>query len=312
MPRGFTAELARFGPEQAYPPVRSAAAQLYCSRLARSHYENFAVASILLPRRLLRHFHNVYAYCRWADDLADETGGGAEALRLLRWWRDELHQCYEGKPHHPVMVALRGTIREFGMPIQPFLDLLFAFEQDQLVKRYRTFEQLREYCRYSANPVGHLVLYLLESYNAERARLADNVCTALQLANSWQDVARDLRLGRIYLPEEDRHRFGYADRDLEAGRFTPAFAELLRFEVDRTRDLFYRGFPLVELVPQPYRAEIELFIQGGLAILRKIEALGYNVWEQRPTLARWEKAGLVAAAFWRRLRPERPFGRSAS
>src|SRR5262249_15546707 len=161
------------------------------SRLARTHYENFTVASVLLPRCLLRHFHNVYAYCRWADDLADETAGGAESLRLLHWWRQELYRCYEGKPHHPVMVALRSTIRRFDIPIQPFLDLLSAFEQDQVVKRYRTFEQLRGYCRLSANPVGHLVLYLLDCFDHDRARLADCVCTALQLANFWQDVDRD-------------------------------------------------------------------------------------------------------------------------
>src|SRR5262249_12994245 len=147
---------------------------------------------------------------------------------------------------HPVMIALRGTIRRFGIPPQPFLDLLFAFEQDQLVKRYQTYDQLLGYCRYSANPVGHLVLHLCESYDAERAALADHVCTALQLANFWQDVARDLDIGRVYLPEEDRRRFGYADADLEGRRFTPAFAELMRFEVERACDLFYRGFPLLD------------------------------------------------------------------
>src|SRR6185312_5551442 len=207
--------------------------------------------SVLLPRHLIRHFHTIYAYCRWADDLADEAGGGPHALSLLRWWREELLSCYEGRPHHPVFVALQDTIRRFRIPPEPFLDLLFAFEQDQLVKRYRTFEQLSGYCRCSANPVGRLVLYLCGAFDAERAALSDRICTALQLANFWQDVARDFAIGRVYLPGDD----------LVARRFTPSFGALLRFEVDRTRDLFYRGMPLVERMPETMQADIELFIQ---------------------------------------------------
>jgi squalene synthase HpnC len=302
MHSGFAHELARLGPERAYGPVRVATARAYCSRLARTHYENFTVASWLLPRRLLRHFHAIYAFCRWADDLADEAGGGARALALLRWWREELLRCYDGKPRHPVMVALRGTIRRFDIPPRPFLDLLYAFEQDQLLKRYHSHEQLLEYCRYSANPVGHLVLYLCQAYNEERARLADHVCTGLQLANFWQDVARDYDIGRVYLPAADRRRFGYSEADLQARRFNRAFAELMRFEVDRTRALFHLGLPLVERVPSEVRADIELFIRGGLAILRKIERCRYNVWKKRPVLSRWQKVGLLAGAVWRRLK----------
>jgi squalene synthase HpnC len=302
MQNGFARELKRYGPDRAPVPVSVGQAQAYCSHLARRHYENFTVASLLLPRRLLRHFHAVYAYCRWADDLADEAVGGQRALGLLRWWRTELLRCYDGVPHHPVMVALRGTIRRFGIPPQPFLDLLFAFEQDQLVKRYQSYEHLLGYCRYSANPVGHLVLYLCESYDPERAALADHVCTALQLANFWQDVARDFDIGRVYLPEEDRQRFGYDDDDLEQRRFTPAFVELLRFEVERARDLFYRGFPLVERMPAAVRPDIELFIRGGLAILREIERCGYNVWARRPVVGKWHKAALLGGALWPRVR----------
>jgi squalene synthase HpnC len=302
MSNAFTAELERFGPERSYAPPSHADAQVYCSCLARTHYENFTVASVLLPRHLIRHFHAVYAYCRWADDLADESGGGARALALLRWWRDELMNCYDGRAHHPVFVALRDTILRFRIPPEPFLDLLFAFEQDQLVKRYRTFEQLLGYCRCSANPVGRLVLYLCETFDSQRAALSDHICTALQLANFWQDVARDFDIGRVYLPREDRERFGYGDDDLAVRRFTPAFADLLRFEVDRTRDLFYRGMPLVEQMPEPMQADIELFIRGGLAVLRKIEQQGYNVWARRPALAKWEKGLLLAGALWRRLR----------
>jgi squalene synthase HpnC len=301
MDNGFGSDLMRFGPKAHGPPVALTTARAYCSRLARTHYENFTVASLLLPRPLLRHFHAIYAYCRWSDDLADETGGGQQALDLLRWWRHELLRCYEGEVRHPVMIALRETIHRFHIPPEPFLDLLFAFEQDQLVTHYRTFEQLLDYCRGSANPVGRLVLYLCESYDAERAALSDHICTALQLANFWQDVARDLDIGRVYLPEDDRRTFGYPDADLYARRYTPAFVELLRFEVERARDYFYRGMPLVERLPVAVRPDIDLFVRGGLAILRKIEKKRYNVWHRRPALAKWEKAALVTGALARRV-----------
>ncbi len=302
MHNGFLAELARLGP--AAPPrlFSLAAARSYCARLTRSHYENFSVASLLLPRRLLSHFHAVYAYCRWADDLADEAGGGAEALALLRWWREELLRCYDGEPTHPVMLALRPTIRRFAIPPRPFLDLLLAFEQDQTVKEYRTYEQLLGYCRYSANPVGHLVLYLCACYDEERAALADHICTGLQLANFWQDVARDLDIGRIYLPEEDRQRFGVSEADLHARRSTPGFVALMRFEVGRARELFRRGAPLLALLPPDVRPDVELFQRGGLAILGKIERDGYNVLARRPALGKWDKAALLGGALWRRMR----------
>src|SRR5207245_3197169 len=259
MNHAFAVELARFGPESIFGPVRLAEARSYCSQLARTHYENFTVASLLLPRRLLQHLHNVYAYCRWADDLADEAGGGTRALGLLRWWKEELLRCYDGEPTHPVMIALQDTIQRFRVPRQPFLDLLFAFEQDQLVKRYQTYEQLLGYCRFSANPVGRLVLYLCKSFDDDNAALSDHICTALQLANFWQDVARDFAIDRVYLPDEDRQHFGYAEADLQARQYNGAFVDLMRFEVDRTRDLFYRGFPLLDLVPPNVRVDIELF-----------------------------------------------------
>lgn len=296
----FAHELANFGPSSDYRTPGLATARRYCSHLAETHYENFSVASLLLPRRLRRHFHAVYAYCRWADDLADEAGQGDEALTLLQWWREELQRCYAGRPHHPVMVALQETIRRFDIPPQPFLDLLIAFEQDQRMKRYSTYTDLLGYCRNSANPVGRLILYLCECFDEERATLSDHVCTGLQLANFWQDVARDLDIGRVYLPAEDRRRFGYAEEDLAGRRFTPAFAELMRFEVDRAEEWFQRGLPLVGRVPADVSLDIDLFIRGGQAILRKIEECGYNVWRQRPALSKWEKASLVLGACWRR------------
>jgi squalene synthase HpnC len=306
MHNGFLQDLRRFGPRQDYPRPTLLEARSYCSRLARSHYENFTVASLLLPRRLLPHFHAVYAYCRWADDLGDEAGGGRQALELLRWWRSELLRCYNGRPRHPVLVALQETIRSFHIPPEPFLDLLLAFEQDQLVKRYRTWEQLLNYCRCSANPVGRLVLYLFRAHNAQTVPLSDSICTALQLANFWQDVARDLDIDRVYIPEEDRWRFGYREDDLSRRLFTPAFAELMRFEVDRTRALFFDGMALVRAVPAEFAVDVELFAQGGLAILRKIERQGYNVWQRRPVLAKWEKAALLTRACLRRLRAALP------
>jgi squalene synthase HpnC len=300
MASSFAAELSRYGPDASYAPVSATEARAYCSRLARTHYENFTVASFLLPRHLLPHFHHVYAYCRWADDLGDETNPD-DALPLLAWWRRELLQCYEGHARHPVMVALRETIERFRIPPQPFLDLLIAFEQDQRIKRYETYEQLLGYCRNSANPVGHLVLYLGECFTPENASLSDHVCTALQLTNFWQDVNRDLDIGRVYLPAEDRTRFGYLDADLEARRFTPEFAALLRYEVDRARQLFERGRPLLQRVPANLRVDICLFMEGGLATLRKIEEAGYDVWRARPKLSKWDKGKLLLAAMWERV-----------
>jgi squalene synthase HpnC len=300
MHNGFDLELQRWGPD-AHPAAPSRGqARAYCANLARTHYENFSVASLLLPRRLVPHFHHIYAYCRWADDLGDETGGGQRALDLLAWWRDELRRCYDGSPRHPVMVALRETITRFAIPPQPFLDLIAAFEQDQRVREYDTFEQVVGYCRNSANPVGQLVLYLCECHDATRAELSDKICTGLQLANFWQDVARDLDIGRIYLPGEDRARFGYGEDDLQARKFTPAFAELMRFEVDRARQLFVEGLPLVEMVPADVQTDIELFARGGLAILRKIEEVGYDVWKARPVLSKREKVSLMLGVWGRR------------
>ena len=301
MAHSFLHELKRLGPDSDHPDFSLARAREYCGRLARTHYENFSVASLLLPRRLLRHFHCIYAYCRWADDLGDETEGGERALALLQWWREELGRCYAGRAHHPVMIALKPTIDRFRIPAEPFLDLLTAFEQDQRVKRYETYQQLIDYCRNSANPVGRLVLYLCENFDERRAELSDRICTGLQLANFWQDVARDFDIGRVYLPAEDRRRFSYSDNDLESRRFTPAFADLMRFEVDRTRELFLEGLPLVNLVPAGVRIDIELFARGGLGILGKIETIGYNVWQTRPVLTKGEKMRLVANVLRKRM-----------
>jgi squalene synthase HpnC len=302
MATAFATELAQYGPGSAGQVTDLRSAERYCSKLAREHYENFTVASLLLPPALRPHFHAIYAFCRWADDLGDETGGGQKALELLAWWREQLMSCYDGRPEHPVMVALARTILEFGIPPEPFLDLIHAFEQDQAVKEYETFEDVLDYCKYSANPVGRLVLYACSAFTMENAALSDNVCTGLQLANFWQDVSRDLHIGRVYIPAADRTRFGYSATALRAREFNSAFKELMRFQVQRTREFFERGLPLVERVPGIVRIDIELFIRGGQAILRKIERQGYNVWRQRPTLTRWDTGCLLAVALCRRMR----------
>lgn len=303
----FAAELARYGPDSPGTGVPGlSASRAYCAHVTRSHYENFTVASVLLPRPLVPHFQAVYAYCRWADDLADETAGGDDALRLLGWWRGELLRCYEPTSRHPVMVALADTIRRFAIPPQPFLDLLTAFEQDQRVKRYATFDQLLGYCRHSANPVGRLVLYLFGCHDEARGALADEVCTGLQLANFWQDMARDFRLGRVYLPLDDLARFGVAEADIAGSQFTHRFAEMMRFQVDRTRGYFDRGAALLPLLPGRARIDVDLFLRGGRAVLNAIERRGYDVLSGRPVVGRWRKAWLLAQAVAAVIRPAPP------
>ncbi|OYW19441.1 MAG: squalene synthase HpnC, partial [Planctomycetales bacterium 12-60-4] len=233
----FQADLDCWGPAAA--TLKSAPnqseAEAYCRQLATSHYENFPLVSWLLPPQLHQHFYNVYAYCRWADDLGDEVGDTARSLELLGWWRAELDRCYAGDASHPVFVALKSTIAEFAIPRAPFSDLISAFEQDQHVREYDTFEQLRDYCRRSADPVGRIVLYLCRQFSEENAAWSDSICTGLQLANFWQDVARDYDIGRIYLPREDYERFGYARTDFDSRAETPAFLALMQFEVQRAR-----------------------------------------------------------------------------
>ncbi len=240
----FADDLQQFGPDVS-TAVSLDEARAYCARLTATHYENFSVVTWLTPRALRPAFQSVYSFCRWSDDLGDEVGDRQRSRELLAWWRGELRRMYEGKARHPVMVALAETVREYEIPIAPFEALISAFEQDQEVLAYETYPQLADYCTRSANPVGHLVLYLGRSYNEENARLSDCTCTALQLANFWQDVARDMDIGRIYLPAEDRERFGVTVEDLQNRRFSQRYADLLRFEVERTRDLFAEGWPLV-------------------------------------------------------------------
>jgi squalene synthase HpnC len=289
---------ASLPPEYAIPdeaPTETEAQQ-YCRRLARSHYENFSVASWFLPERLRQHFFNVYAYCRISDDLGDEVGDTAASLQLLNQWESELNACYDGSPRHPVFVALADTVRRFEIPKHEFSDLLAAFRQDQTVTRYQTFHDLLGYCRNSANPVGHLVLYLCGYSDGERQGLSDYTCTALQLANFWQDVSVDFVKGRIYLPLEDLRRFGVSENEIRNSENTPSFRQMMKFEVGRTREWFAQGMPLVGKVNRELAVDIELFSRGGMEILNAIERQGYAVLGRRPAISKARKLALVARA----------------
>jgi squalene synthase HpnC len=291
---------------QPLQPVPSLAeAQQYCRKLARSHHENFPLVSFLLPRGLHQHFFNVYAYCRWADDLGDEMGDSQRSLELLAWWREELQACYAGQCRHPVFVALQPTVQQFNIPLQPFDDLISAFEQDQSVREYHSYAQLLDYCTRSANPVGRIVLHLCERFDEQNAEWSDAICSGLQLANFWQDVVRDLDIGRIYLPAEDRDRFDVAREDLLAKRTTDQFVELMEFEVSRARELLVAGLPLVARLPGRLQVDIELFARGGLRILDRVQGIGYRVLEQRPVVTKLDAFRLlvpcIGRAFLRKL-----------
>jgi squalene synthase HpnC/squalene synthase HpnD len=276
-------------------------AERYTRRLATGHYENFNVVSWLLPRHLHQHFYNLYAYCRWADDLGDEIPDPAKAIALLNEWDHELHECYAGEVSHPVFIALHKTISALNIPIEPFSDLLIAFRQDQSVRRYATWSDVFGYCRYSANPVGRLVLYLCGYRDAERQRLSDSTCTALQLANFWQDVTRDLEKGRIYIPIEALAAHGLTEEDIVQRRFDARYVSLMKEMVARARQLFAEGMPLAESVDASLRVDIEMFSRGGLAVLDAIEAVGYNTLERRPSVSKSKQFSLLLRALSLRL-----------
>jgi squalene synthase HpnC len=271
----------------------------YTRWLATHHYENFHVVSFLLPKRLHQDFYNVYAYCRWADDLGDETGNRDESLRLLAWWREELDAMYAGRAKHPVFAALRATVERHGIPSEPFADLVAAFVQDQTVTRYRNWDELFGYCRNSANPVGRLVLYLCGYSDPQRQYLSDATCTGLQLANFWQDVTVDQLKDRVYIPLDIMDRHGYTVDDLFAHRFTPGFREVMREIVEKARDLFHEGLPLVGMVNRRLSLDLDLFTRGGLRVLDKIAAQDYNVLASRPSISKAERVGLLLGSLGR-------------
>jgi squalene synthase HpnC len=272
----------------------------YCRRLAETHYENFHVATWFLPKAFRPHFHAIYAYCRISDDLGDEVPDRSAALALLDLWGRELDACYEGRARHPVFVALSETIRACGIPKEPFANLLVAFRQDQTVTRYETMEDVFGYCRNSANPVGRLVLYACGEAGAdvreENFRLSDLTCTALQLANFWQDVKVDFAKGRVYLPQADMRCYGVTDEIIRKGIATPEFRALMRYEVNFTRSLFEQGLPLIGRVNRELAVDLDLFSRGGLEILRAIERQDYDVLSGRPAISKRTKFSLALRA----------------
>lgn len=290
-------DLGRFGPESGWTGCGPAEAAAYCRGVALGHYENFPVVSLLLPRALRDDFYAVYAWCRWADDLGDELGDPDRSRELLAWWREETRASRGGAARHPVLVALAGTVARHQIPQQPFDDLVSAFEQDQVVLEYATRDQLLDYCRRSANPVGRLVLALCGRASEANFHWSDSICTGLQLANFWQDVARDHALGRVYLPADDRARFGYSAGQLAARVENKAFVELLRYEVAEARTLLspWSAGREPELCQFPWRVQVdlEMFARGGERILERIEAIGYRVWSQRPKVTKLDALGLL-------------------
>jgi squalene synthase HpnC len=288
-----------YSPEALGDKYTVASAEGYTRWLATHHYENFHVVSFLLPKRLHQDFYNVYSFCRWADDLGDEIGDPAESLRLLAWWRHELEAMYQGQAQHPVFVALEGTAKKYNLPIQLFSDLISAFEQDQRITRYQNWDEVFDYCRCSANPVGRLVLRLCGYDDAERDRLSDATCTALQLANFWQDVTVDFEKDRVYLPLDLFLKHGYTVEDLAARRFNPAFQAVMREAVDEARKLFLEGLPLVKTVNRRLALDLQLFSRGGMRVLEKIEQQNYNVLDSRPSVSKTDRISLVAHALLR-------------
>lgn len=299
--RGWAALPAEYRIPDRRPTLEEARA--YCRRLAESHYENFHVASWFLPKRLQPHFHSIYAYCRISDDLGDEVGNREQSLALLELWGRELDACYRGEMRHPVFVALAETIRACGIPKEPFADLLVAFRQDQTVTRFPVMQDVLDYSRYSANPVGRLVLYACGYREPALFTLSDQTCTGLQLANFWQDVRVDYGKGRIYLPLEDMRRYGVDEAVITGGVATPGFRELLRHEVEYARQMLLNGMPLSGRVDRKLALDIDLFSRGGLEILRAIERQRYDVLRARPEVTKGRKVGLLLSALSRKFLP---------
>jgi squalene synthase HpnC len=311
--RGWASLPQSYRPPDVAPSLDEARA--WCRQLAETHYENFHVASWFLPKALRPHFHAIYAYCRVSDDLGDEVADTEVALALLDWWGRELDACYAGNARHPVFVALAETIRECDIPKEPFADLLVAFRQDQTVTRYQTMDDVLAYCRYSANPVGRLVLYVCGEASGpdcdEKFRLSDATCSALQLANFWQDVRSDyLTRDRIYIPQKDMEFFQVSEDALVAGVVTDAFRGLLRTEVAYARTLFDEGLPLIGMVRRDLSIDLDLFSRGGLEILNAIEKQDYDVLSARPAISKSTRMGLAFRAASAKLLPFLSMGRS--
>ncbi len=312
-------QLDTFGPDRCEQLTYEQAAA-YNRRLAKTHYENFSIVSWFLPRRLREDFRNIYAFCRWADDLGDEAGDPVRSLQLLDWWRREIDACYNDQPRHPVFVALHRTVRRHDIPRKPLDDLVDAFIQDQTVTRYDTWDQVLDYCTRSADPVGRLVLYICGYRDPLRQSLSDATCTALQLTNFWQDVRRDiLERDRVYIPIDlaAKHKLdietmvavvksdtqsagsccsGCAIPSPGINALRGPYRATLRDLIDRTWPLFHRGRGLWPLIDRGIRLDIRLFTLGGQAILKKIQRTGYNTLVDRPRLTKSAKLTLMLQA----------------
>ncbi len=260
------------------------------------------MVSFLLPKHLHQDFYNVYSFCRWADDLGDEMGDTRESLRLLAWWRGELEAMYSGQVTHPVFVALKTTVEKFGIPMEPFARLITAFIQDQTVTRYNNMDEVYAYCVNSANPVGHLVLYLGGYRDSERQRLSDYTCTALQLANFWQDVTVDLKKDRVYLPLDLLAKHGYSIDELFALKFNERFRSVMSEAVALADGLFRKGLPLVKMVDRRLSLDLDLFSRGGMKVLDKIRSQNFDVLARRPHVSKSERVGVLLQCL-RRLLP---------
>jgi len=275
-----------------------AEAQAWCEHLTTTHYENFHVATFFLPAALRPHFHSVYAFCRTSDDLGDEVADTATATRLLSEWRGMLHQCFAtpSESRHPVFVALQPTIAACALPVQPFDDLISAFEQDQVYTHHESLATLEEYSRYSANPVGRLVLLVSGYRSEELMALSDEICTGLQLANFYQDVVEDSKRGRRYLPANAMARFGVTDEQILARRFDEKYRAMMKYLVDDARARLVRGQRIAELVERDLAATLKLFAKGGHAILDAIEAQDYDTLKARPVVTKVMKVKLLMGA----------------
>jgi squalene synthase HpnC len=276
--------------------LERATAEAFCRAVAAAHYENFTVATLLVPPRLRQHLANVYSFARWADDLADEAASPAEATAALAQWRQGLDDCFHGNPQHPVYVALAQTIQATGLTREPFDHLIDAFEQDQVKTRYGTRTELLDYCRRSADPVGRIVLALEGCHDAELVRMSDAICSGLQLVNFWQDITRDRIAGRIYIPHDDMLRHGVGEEMLAGASACPEVRSLLEDEVAWARQLFDAGRLLPTVAPRVLRPAIAMFLAGGRAVADAIERAGFDTLARRPTVGRLAKLRLAGRA----------------
>ncbi len=290
------ADLQRYGPSSTNPPMELELAKKYCKSLVRRHYENFSVASLLVPALIRQDFYNIYAYCRWSDDLADEIANPADSLQLLKWWRSELRDCFSGKAKHPVFVALKETIVNHSLTMENFEHLLDAFVQDQSVTRYRSQLEVLEYCRGSANPVGRILLQLARVKDAKAMTLSDRICSGLQIANFCQDIRQDALKGRVYLPKDLWKRFEVKESEILAGKASDNLRFAVKVWVDLARINLVSGLPLVQLTPRWMARDIQLFARGGLTILDNIARANFNVWDQPIEVTKKQKLALLLRA----------------